>query len=230
MAEYNKAQRANFYGETPRRDLLKFASPHARSWLDIGCGTGTTTRAILDAGMREVHGVEVNPAAVAVARSRLPTVFEVDLDTDHSWHPPQRYDVVSFFDMLEHLQDPWSLLRRAQGWLNPGGSVIASLPNLRFWPVLQDLVFAKRFSYVDHGVTDRTHLRFFTRSGMEDLFGESGYRVLRIEGINASKPWGKARIAFALLPRLLDDARYLQFVVVAVPATGGTQGPGTGQA
>jgi 2-polyprenyl-3-methyl-5-hydroxy-6-metoxy-1,4-benzoquinol methylase len=234
MANLNKSQNADFYGEVVRRELLAFIPAQTRSWLDVGCGAGVTTRAIRDAGVPEVHGLEVNPAAAALARGRLAQVFEVDLDRDTIWQPPQRYDVVSFFDVLEHLQDPWEMLRRAQHWLNPGGRVIASLPNLRYWPVLKDLVFFKRFAYANHGVTDRTHLRFFTQSGTTALFEDSGYHVQSVAGINPAAPYGKARILFVLFPRHLEDTRYMQFVVVGTPAAAGladagAQGAGSGQ-
>lgn len=215
MAELNKVQRADFYGEVPRRELLPFVPSEARSWLDVGCGTGATSRAILDAGVPVVHGVEFNPTAAASARSRLAQVFEVDLESDTAWQPPQRYDVVSFFDVLEHLQDPWAMLRRARAWLAQGGTLIVSLPNLRYWPVLKELVFEKRFRYRDRGVTDRTHLRFFCRVDMEDLLTQAGYRLQRVEGINPTAPFWKARIVFALFPRPLDDTRYQQFVLIA---------------
>jgi 2-polyprenyl-3-methyl-5-hydroxy-6-metoxy-1,4-benzoquinol methylase len=215
MAALNKIQTADFYGEAPRTELLPFIPPGARSWLDVGCGTGATSRAILDAGVSLVHGVEFNPTAAAAARTRLPKVFEVDLERDVSWQPSQRYDVVSFFDVLEHLQDPWTLLHRVQHWLVPGGTLIVSLPNLRYWPVLKDLAFGKRFRYRDRGVTDRTHLRFFCRDDMTELLSQAGYRVRQVEGVNRTTPYWKARIAFALLPGLLDDTRFQQFVLVA---------------
>lgn len=223
MADLNRHQRADFYGESPRRELMPFVPAGARSWLDVGCGAAATSLAIQAQGVPLVHGVELNPAAAAVARTRLPEVFEVDLEREADWRPPQRYDVVSFFDVLEHLQDPWTMLRRSRDWLNPGGHVLASLPNLRYWPVLKDLVFGKAFRYADTGVTDRTHLRFFTQSGMHELLQASGYDVLKVQGINRTTPFWKARVAFALFPRLLDDTRYMQFVVVARPRAGSVE-------
>ncbi len=57
-------------------------------------------------------------------------------------------------------------------------------------PVLKDLVLKGQWTYQPDGVMDRTHVRFFTKTSMCGLFESAGYRVLRIDGINAIVfPW-----------------------------------------
>ncbi len=112
---------------------------------------------------------------------------------------------------------PDEALRRTRRLLRPGGVVIASLPNLRHFWTLRDLVFRREFRYADAGVLDRTHLRFFTARTIPEWFGHGGMEIVRIQGIN---PIEDRR--FVWLDRLLlgwlDDCRWLQYAIVARPA------------
>jgi len=118
-------------------------------------------------------------------------------------------------DVLEHLPDPWTVLRQAHGLLNPGGVVVASIPNLRYFPVLKDLVLRGEFEYQRDGVLDRTHLRFFTRKSIGRLFEDTGYSVRAVEGLRGIVfPW-KFGLLNRMLGRRFEDSRYLQFACIA---------------
>lgn len=213
MADMNADPTQWHYGDQNRDEMLRFIPNDAQTLLDIGCGRGGFGGHLKSKLNVEVHGVELNAAAAQHARSRLDEVFELDLERNPHELPTGRYDVVTFLDVLEHLQDPWSMLRRAHAWLKPGGTVIASLPNLRYYPVFKDLVLTNRFEYQENGVLDRTHLRFFTVSSVERLFGDTGYRTISVTGINPSPfPW-KLGLLNRLLGDALGDTRYMQFAV-----------------
>lgn len=72
---------------------------------------------------------------------------------------------------------------------------------------------------------DRTHLRFFTKQSIKDLFREAGYRITRLTGINRYavnskdeyKLWRYFKVLQKLAPWLFEDMAYLQFAVVASP-------------
>ena len=126
----------------------------------------------------------------------------------------QRFDCIVCNDVLEHLVDPWDTLKRLHPLIAPGGVMVASLPNMRFMPVLKDFVLKGEWRYVDQGVMDRTHLRFFTRKSMRALFEESGYQLTQIQGINAIRfPW-----KFGLFNKLVfgafADAQFQQYACV----------------
>ena len=215
MADMNADTTQWHYGDQNRDEMVRFIPRDTQAVLDIGCGRGGFGKHLKSKFDVEVHGVELNATAAQHARSRLDKVFEIDLERDPERLPNSRYDVVTFLDVLEHLQDPWSMLRRAHAWLRPGGMVVASLPNLRYYPVLKDLVLTKHFEYQENGVLDRTHLRFFTAVSMGRLFADTGYRAVSVEGINASPfPW-KLQLLNKLLHGALDDTRYMQFAVSA---------------
>ena len=129
------------------------------------------------------------------------------------------FDVVVMNDVLEHLVDPWAVLRSLHRVLTAGGSVVASIPNIRYFPVLKKYIMKGQWQYRDDGVMDRTHLRFFTQRSIMDLFMSTNYKILKLEGINGIKkfPW-KFRLLNTVTHHAFDDTRFKQFVCVAQTA------------
>ena len=68
------------------------------------------------------------------------------------------FDCVIFADVLEHLVDPWRMLRRAKILLRRDGVIVASIPNVQHSRVLIGLFFG-RWEYEQYGIMDSTHLR-----------------------------------------------------------------------
>ena len=120
------------------------------------------------------------------------------------------YDCIVFNDVLEHVVDPWSMLDRAKERLAPGGRIVASIPNVRHYIVVRNLALRGRWDYADWGVLDRTHLRFFTRASIEELFESADMAIETLAPIN---PITVRRAAFLVGP--FRDMRYTQFAVVA---------------
>jgi hypothetical protein len=87
---------------------------------------------------------------------------------------------VLLLDVLEHLYDPWRALQRIRGWVAAGTRVLASVPNIRNLATLSAIA-GGRFDYEANGVLDITHVRFFTRSTLRDLFEQTGFDVSRLE-------------------------------------------------
>jgi len=147
--------------------------------LDVGCGYATTSQQIQKMGNR-VLGVESNDDAARVARGRLSTVIEADLQ-DFSAVPAtvgsRKFDVIIFADVLEHLAWPIGVLREYLKLLKDDGSVIVSLPNVGLWSVRFSLMFG-HFRYDDSGVLDRTHLRFFTQRSATEMLDAAGLRPI----------------------------------------------------
>lgn len=142
--------------------------------LDVGCATGYVARALRERGC-VVSGFESDPEAAEAARPDLDTLVvgdleETDLTQAFAGHT---FDVVVFGDVLEHLRDPLAALRQARPLLAEGGSVVASIPNIAHGSIRLALLQG-RFDYQPLGLLDHTHLRFFTRESVEDMFREAG--------------------------------------------------------
>jgi SAM-dependent methyltransferase len=88
------------------------------------------------------------------------------------------FDALVCGDVLEHLVDPWGALAALAGLLRPGGTAVISLPNAAHWTVRRALLRG-RFPREDHGLFDRTHLRWLTLADARELVAGAGLRVVR---------------------------------------------------
>lgn len=142
--------------------------------LDVGCATGYLARTLAERGCT-VSGVECDEESAEEARPYLERLVVGDLETMDLAEAfgDDRFDVIVFGDVLEHVRNPLPVLRGAKALLADRGSVVASIPNIAHGSVRLALL-AGRFDYQDLGLLDSTHVRFFTRSSVEDLFREAG--------------------------------------------------------
>lgn len=151
-----------------------------RRVLDVGCGLGQNGAFCRTRGAHVV-GLERDPAARARAARVLHEVHDVDLEAPASIAAAlagQRFDLILFGDVLEHVRDPRAVLEAVCAHLDDEGHVLVSLPNVAAWPVRLSLL-AGRFEYRESGVLDRTHLRFFTRDSAAELLASAGLEVMR---------------------------------------------------
>ena len=134
-----------------------------KSVLEFGCATGYFSRMLSEKGCRVV-GVEINSDAAKQAQKYCEEVIVADLDfTPLDKILSQRtFDVAIFGDVLEHLRDPWQILESVRNHLNPGGFVVASIPNIAHGAVRLSLLQGS-FNYQQYGILDNTHIRFFTK-------------------------------------------------------------------
>lgn len=215
VADYADKPKRYFHFE--RREMLHYVSPSARDVLEIGCGEADFASALKSSRSVHVTGIEPFAKAAAIAAQRIDRTLNMDVDSGLLQREGQQFDCIVCNDVLEHLTDPWAVLTRLHGFLRQGGSLVISLPSVRYMPVLKDLLLQSDFRYTDMGVMDRTHLRFFTQKSMKRMFEECGFHVEKIEGINATPfPW-----KFALFNKLLfgafSDARFPQYAAVLKP-------------
>lgn len=213
------------YFEQVRTEMLPFVPAHCRRVLDVGCGQGRFGELLKKNRQIEVWGVEPVQAAAAKAMARLDRVIAGQFDPQLNL-PPGTFDCVIFNDVLEHLLAPEEALRYSKMLLADGGVIVASIPNIRNLSTFWQFMFHARWEYEDCGVLDRTHLRFFTKSSIVNLFQGEGYMLESICGINAyvgipnssRRLWAAYHLANVFLLGKLGDMRFQQFAVVAKPA------------
>lgn len=175
-----------------RRDFLALLPPSGQAdVLEIGCGFGETGAAALSAGLcRSYAGVELFPQAADVARTHLSEVLQGDVEhLDLPW-PTRHFDAVLMSEVLEHLVDPWAVVKRIAHLMKPGAVVLASSPNVAQIRIVRDLL-ADRWDLADSGVMDRTHLRWFTQGTYRRMFEEAGIRVERVYPLSPPGPLGR---------------------------------------
>ncbi len=175
------------HGLSHAHRLALSAVPDGTRVLDVGCSTGYLAAELTVRGCRVV-GVEADPEAAAEARERCDLVIVGDVeDPAVRDELPRDMDAVLLADVLEHLRDPWAVLAALRETLAPGGRAVVSVPNIGHWTARRALARG-RFPYADHGLFDRTHLRFFTRASARELAERSGFAVEREEPATASLP------------------------------------------
>jgi 2-polyprenyl-3-methyl-5-hydroxy-6-metoxy-1,4-benzoquinol methylase len=157
-------------------------------------------------------------AAADVARGRLHRVLTGTFEQAAADLPDNYFDLVICNDVIEHMPDDAGFLRAVRGKMSASAHLMGSIPNMRNWPVLRDLVFKKDWTYRDCGVLDRTHLRFYTQTTFPALLATTGYEVLRFEGINCNVKARKRILLRALSLGSLADTSFVQFAFVARPA------------
>ena len=149
--------------------------------LEVGCSSGYLGAALAKEG-HEVWGVEPNTEAANAARQVLYRVFTGFLDDFLDSNAEIKFDVIIFGDVLEHLVDPEAALKKCAAFLSDEGVVVASIPNVTHFSI-RAMMLEGRWEYSDLGILDRTHMRFFTRRSIVELFSESQYDINEIKSV-----------------------------------------------
>lgn len=153
--------------------------PALTKLLEIGCADGAFLLEARALGF-EPAGVDFDAAATAAARAAGLTGVVTATFEDFSAGAPGKYDVIAFFQTLEHLTDPRGFLLRARGLLNPGGLILFDIPDAaRPLPSGSGLI-----DLPPHHLTRwrrRTVLKFLADGGFEpeELASLATYRILR---------------------------------------------------
>lgn len=199
-----------------RPEMLEYIPESAERILEAGCASGLFGAQLKQRPNVEVWGIEYNSESAESAREKLDMVLAGDILqlTDHL--PDAYFDCVIFNDVLEHLVDPFAVLLKVKSKLAKDGLIVCSIPNIRFFYTFKSFIISKQFRYEDAGIMDKTHLRFFTKNSIVEMFDSLGYRIVELRGINGINSW-KFSLLNALSMGYLSDTRYLQFACVVTP-------------
>ncbi|KAB8317538.1 class I SAM-dependent methyltransferase [Tolypothrix campylonemoides VB511288] len=162
------------------RSLIYKAIPPGSYVLDVGCDTGRFGEALRTQKNCDVDGVEPYLTAAEVAKTRLNNVFVRSIKNEQSFDGLVNYNAILFLCVLEHLQDPWAVLKGALKTLKPGGTVYVVVPNIAHISVVRRLLLGQ-FDYSQFGTMDRTHLRWFTRKSLRESLENAGFVNINID-------------------------------------------------
>jgi 2-polyprenyl-3-methyl-5-hydroxy-6-metoxy-1,4-benzoquinol methylase len=152
--------------------------------LDVGTAGGYLGKILRGKG-HSVSGIENDAAAAEKAKGYYDSFQLADLES-YGFPYRREFDYILFADVLEHLRDPAVVLRKCLPALKESGKIIVSVPNVANLVVRLSLLFGK-FDYMDRGILDRTHLRFFTLRSLHKMLGEVSCRALRV--VPTPLPW-----------------------------------------
>jgi 2-polyprenyl-3-methyl-5-hydroxy-6-metoxy-1,4-benzoquinol methylase len=169
------AREASLYLKTFRRRMAlvqRFARPGSKI-LDIGCAAGYFMQVMRDAG-HDVLGIEPSASIARVAQQTLgeDRVFIGDLDdapADRGYREG-RFDLITLWDVIEHIPDPQHALRRIRTMLAPGGRLLLETQNVASrWA----RVLGPRWHHYKH----EEHLYHFNPSTIKKLLADCGFTV-----------------------------------------------------
>jgi SAM-dependent methyltransferase len=127
-----------------RARVRQLAGLPAGRALDVGCGDGSFLEALAQLGW-EVFGTELSPSIAATATQRFGEHIQVG-ELDHTAHEEASFDLITFWHVLEHVDDPRSALDHARRLIRPDGTVIIAVPNIQS---LQAQMFKQDWLHLD---------------------------------------------------------------------------------
>ena len=139
--------------------------PHARTFLEMGCGTGFVLEGLRNTFPQiELAAAEMFPEGLAIARERVPgaTFFLADART---FDAPKPYDVVGAFDVLEHIDDDAAAIGRLYDATAPGGGALITVPQ-------HPALWSGRDEYA-------CHVRRYRRRELIARLESAGFRIVR---------------------------------------------------
>lgn len=203
------------YYNLERMEMLPFIPEGVRSVIEVGCGGGGFGSLIKRrSDGASVWGVEPSEEAASVARQRLDKVICGTFQSNMPELEGESFECIVFNDILEHLVNPEQALLDAKNYLSENGVVVASIPNILYFPEIFKIIVEQDWEYQKEGILDSTHLRFFTKKSIVRMFENCGFEIVNVAGINPCRS-KKYNLANILCLNHLKDWRYLQFAVVA---------------
>ena len=168
------------YFSGARTEIIPHLPLAPKRLLELGCAAGGTV-----AQIKTLHpnlwaaGVELHVESAEAARAHFDVVWQGTVEeTPWATEIPQgSLDVILCLDILEHLVDPWTVVKKLSPLLAPVGKLIISIPNVRNLKFIRKLLVNGDFRYKDAGILDRTHLRFFTRGTAIELATCGGLKL-----------------------------------------------------
>jgi 2-polyprenyl-3-methyl-5-hydroxy-6-metoxy-1,4-benzoquinol methylase len=181
MNYYN--EKGKSYFSSYREDLLTAIERIGKfeSAFEIGCGNGALlselkTRKIV----KSIVGIDPNgklPEENNFDRFYYEPIANVLPKLERS----EKFDLIIFADVLEHLEDPWSILNTiCTEILDEKGIVVISIPNFRNIFTLGEIILSNSFNYKSEGVLDNTHLRFFCKKDIINMIRNAGLEIILI--------------------------------------------------
>jgi len=165
--------------EQHNMDLLKLIPIQSKKLIEVGCSSGALAREFKKISSNCYwFGIEIDPTYAELAKRHCDESVVLDIENapENFWEKTKNADCWIFGDTLEHLKDPWSILKLIRINISQTGSVVACIPNAQHWS-LQAKLSIGDFRYENSGLLDRTHLRWFSRQTIIEMFDQSGFQI-----------------------------------------------------
>ena len=152
--------------------------------LEVGCSSGYFGNALKLVG-HEVWGIEPDKIAANQAKKLLDFIFIGYVEDFFDIYKNEKFDVITFGDVLEHIADPEVILERAKKFLKKNGVIVVSIPNITHLSI-RSMLLQGKWQYSPVGILDQTHLRFFCKESLIEMFTRCNYSILSFVSVRLS--------------------------------------------
>ena len=183
LNKYLQKSKFNLSYTVKRGYIASLIPKTSKAVLDVGCSVGTLGKLIKDRiATCRLFGIEIDFNMAAIAEKHFDQVVVGDIEQLEleMLFGEQKFDCIIFADVLEHLRDPWEILKKASGLLSKAGIIILSLPNISHYSTIFNLLIKDHWPYRERGIHDKTHLRFFTLKNITDLLDAEKLEAIKI--------------------------------------------------
>jgi 2-polyprenyl-3-methyl-5-hydroxy-6-metoxy-1,4-benzoquinol methylase len=204
-------------------NVLKEINP--KKIIEIGCMKGSLAKAYKNHNLNCFwHGVDIDKRNTLAAQEHCDTVKYGDIEkfSNKQFAEYRDYETWIFGDVLEHLYNPWAILKKIKENTNGNLDIIASIPNSQHWSFQAKLNIGM-MNYENDGLLDRTHIRFFTRQTIIELFDNAGFTIQKMVARNITQGGEKyiphiremAKASGADPEQVETDSNAYQYVILA---------------
>ncbi|PKL50383.1 MAG: class I SAM-dependent methyltransferase [Planctomycetes bacterium HGW-Planctomycetes-1] len=209
-------EKNNSYFSDIRWDIISLIPAGKNKILEIGCGTGITGKTLKEENKAvEVTGIEKIANIAEQAEKNIDKVITADIEALELSFADEYFDYIIMADILEHLYNPSAVLAKLKKYIQKDGCIIASIPNIRYWKIVRDLVIKGEWTYRADGILDDTHLRFFTRKSITKLFQSAGFTVDSVKPRFKLQPKKYDNILNNLTLGILEEFWTMQYIIMA---------------
>ena len=184
--------------------------------LEIGAGCGNTLIFAKRNGYAsKVFGIDIVEIKNSFQKDKsidgfiIGDIEKIKLDFEENF-----FDVIICGDVLEHLINPKMVLEKIKKFLKPDGILIASIPNFRQIFILYKIFIKGDFSYTSAGILDETHLRFFCKKNIIELFQKSGWKIEKIVS-NCNLIGKTTKLINKITFNIFDEFLAAQYYIIA---------------
>jgi methionine biosynthesis protein MetW len=163
----------------PRNEVALSLLHGGQRLLDIGCWNGYLLERIQDRHLyQELHGVDVVAEGVEAVRAKGFQAQVVDLNQEYLPFPDGYFDGVTMLAVLEHIFDPYTVIREVYRVLRLGGELVIDVPNVASFTNRLRILFGRLPVTSRDAGWDGGHLHYFTKHTLDQFLWSEGFDIL----------------------------------------------------
>ena len=155
--------------------------------LEVGCANGKTLEFIKENYYVNLYGIEPDKE-LAKQAMRWAKIYPITVEKFLKTYTGNKFNAIIMADVIEHLREPWMVIRDLVKHLKDDGAIYASIPNFMHASVIWNLFACGSFAYSSNDIVNKEHLRFFTMNDIASLFKIAGLNKCIVSGIEAEFP------------------------------------------